>query len=140
MFRTDEDYEDYGEFWELCRGHAVLRHCRSERMGALLRCATVFEDTVKTVCTTNCSWWNNKSMVSNLCRMFGDPCAGDGDSFTFPTPARLASVSQNDLKEAKLGFRARYISEFAQRLQPVAAIVQTRCTPRVRDVRNHLRE
>ena len=33
MFRADEDF---GEFWDLCRGHAVLRHCRSERTGALL--------------------------------------------------------------------------------------------------------
>ena len=46
MFRADEDF---GEFWDLCRGHAVLRHCRSERTGALLRCATVFEDVVKTI-------------------------------------------------------------------------------------------
>jgi hypothetical protein len=53
-------------------------------------------------------------MVANLCRMFGEPC--DGDSFTFPTPERLAAVPEDDLKEAKLGFRARYISEFARRV------------------------
>ena len=111
MFRADEDF---GEFWDLCRGHAVLRHCRRERTGALLRCATVFEDVVKTICTTNCSWWNTKSMVANLCRMFGEPC--DADSFTFPTPERLAAVTVDDLKAAKLGFRARYIAEFARRV------------------------
>lgn len=113
MFRADEDF---GEFWELCRGHAVLRHCRSKRTGALLRCATVFEDTVKTICTVNCSWVNTKLMVGNLCRMFGEPCAGDGEAFTFPPPERLAAVSVDDLKEAKLGFRARYILELAQRV------------------------
>jgi N-glycosylase/DNA lyase len=111
MFRADEDFSD---FWELCRGHVVLRHCRSKRTGALLRCATVFEDTVKTICTTNCSWSNTKLMVSNLCRMFGEPCARDGEAFTFPTPERLAVASEDDLKEAKLGFRARYILEFAR--------------------------
>jgi hypothetical protein len=38
MLRADEDF---GEFWELCRGHAVLGHCRSKRTGALLRsCCT----------------------------------------------------------------------------------------------------
>ena len=113
MFRADEDYR---EFWDLCRGHAVLRHCRSERTGALLRCATVFEDTAKTICTVNCSWSNTKLMVSNLCRMFGEPCAGAGEAFTFPTPEQLASASENDLKAAKLGFRARYILEFARRV------------------------
>jgi N-glycosylase/DNA lyase len=113
MFRADEDFR---EFWELCRGHAVLRHCRSEKTGAMQRCATVFEDTVKTICTVNCSWSNTKLMVSNLCRMFGEPCAGDGEAFTFPTPERLAAVSLDELKAAKLGFRARYILEFAQRV------------------------
>ena len=113
MFRADEDF---GEFWELCRGHAILRHCRSERTGALLRCATVFEDVVKTICTVNCSWSNTKIMVLNLCRMFGDPCIGDGEAFTFPTPERLAAVTVDDLKAAKLGFRARYILELARRV------------------------
>lgn len=113
MFRADEDFSG---FWELCRGHAVLRHCGTRRTGALLRCATVFEDVVKTICTTNCSWWNTKLMVTNLCRMFGEACAGDGDSFTFPTPERLAEASEKDLKEAKLGFRARYVGEFARRV------------------------
>ena len=104
------------EFWELCRGHGVLRHAKSKRTGALLRCATVFEDVVKTICTTNCSWRNTKLMVTNLCRMFGSRCPGDGEAFTFPTPERLAVVTVDDLKEAKLGFRARYILEFARRV------------------------
>jgi 3-methyladenine DNA glycosylase/8-oxoguanine DNA glycosylase len=81
-----------------------------------LRCATVFEDTVKTICTTNCSWRNTKLMVTNLCRMFGEPCKTDRESFTFPTPERLAAVSLDDLKAAKLGFRARYILELARRV------------------------
>jgi len=53
-------------------------------------------------------------MVANLCRMFGEPCAGDGEAFTFLTSERLAAVSEGDLKEAKLGFRARYVAEFAR--------------------------
>jgi N-glycosylase/DNA lyase len=114
MFRADEDFE---EFWELCRGHAVLWHCRSKRTGALLRCGTVFEDMVKTICTMNCSWSNTKLMVSSLCRTFGEPCDGDGaEAFTFPTPERLAAASEDELRGAKLGFRARYIRELARRV------------------------
>ena len=113
MFRADEDFS---EFWGLCRGHAVLRHCKSKRTGALLRCPTVFEDVVKTICTINAHWRNTKRMVTNLCRMFGEPCPGDGEAFTFPGPDRLAAASVRDLQEAKLGFRARYVSEFARRV------------------------
>jgi hypothetical protein len=96
MFRADEDFR---EFWDLCRGHTVLRHCRSERTGALLRCATLFEDVVKTMTTVNCSWSNTKLMVSNLCSMFGEPCGGE--AFTFPTAERLAAVTEGDLTVAK---------------------------------------
>ncbi|MEI8375622.1 MAG: hypothetical protein WCJ35_22605 [Planctomycetota bacterium] len=111
MFRADEDFQD---FWKLCRGHAVLRDCRSNRTGALLRSPTVFEDVVKTICTVNCHWRNTKSMVANLCRMFGKPCLGD--VFTFPPPEKLAAASVRELQDARLGFRARYISEFSLRV------------------------
>jgi 3-methyladenine DNA glycosylase/8-oxoguanine DNA glycosylase len=113
MFRADEDFT---AFWGLCRGHAVLRQCKSLRTGALLRCPTVFEDVVKTLCTINAHWRNTKRMVENLCRMFGEACPGEGAAFTFPGPARLAGASAPDLQAAKLGFRARYIGEFARRV------------------------
>ena len=113
MFRADEDFT---EFWTLCRGHGVLRHCKANRTGSLLRCATVFEDVVKTFCTINAHWRNTKTMVANLCRMFGEPCPGDGKAFTFPGPDRLAAASNRDLQAAKLGFRALYVSEFARRV------------------------
>ena len=113
MFRADEDFS---EFWRLCRGHGVLRHCKTSQTGALLRCPTVFEDVVKTICTINAHWRNTKRMVANLCRLFGEACPGDGEAFTFPDPDRLAAAAACDLQEAKLGFRARYVSEFARRV------------------------
>jgi 3-methyladenine DNA glycosylase/8-oxoguanine DNA glycosylase len=39
--------------------------------------------------------------------MVGEVCPGDGDMFTFSTPERLAAVSEDDLRKARLGFRAR---------------------------------
>ena len=118
MFRADEDF---GEFWELCRGHAVLRHCRSERTGALLRCATVFEDVVKTICTVNCSWSNTKLMVSNLCRMFGEPCVGDGEAFTFPTPEQLAAV----IRGRPEGGEARVPGKIHPGIRPAGSLAAT---------------
>ena len=100
MFRADEDFT---EFWGLCRGHAVLRHCKLNRTGALLRCPTVFEDVVKTICTINAHWRNTKRMVENLCRMFGEACPGDGEAFTFPGPDRLAAASVARLAGGEAG-------------------------------------
>jgi 3-methyladenine DNA glycosylase/8-oxoguanine DNA glycosylase len=86
------------------------------RTGSLLRCPTVFEDVVKTICTSNAHWRNTKTMVTNLCRIFGEACPGDDEVFTFPSPDRLAAASPCELQAAKLGFRARYVSEFARRV------------------------
>lgn len=113
MFRADESFQ---EFWDLCRDHAVLKHCPLQRTGALLRCATVFEDLVKTICTVNCSWANTKLMVSNLCRRFGEPCAEASEAFTFPSIERIAAASEEELKAAKVGFRARYLRELSCRI------------------------
>jgi N-glycosylase/DNA lyase len=113
MFRADEDFS---EFWALCRSHPALRHCALNRTGALLRSATVFEDVVKTICTVNCHWRNTKRMVTNLCRLFGEPCPGVADAFAFPTPEPMAAASEQDFQEARLGFRARYIRELARRV------------------------
>ncbi len=54
--------------------------------------------------------------ITITARMFGEPCDGDEEAFTFPTPERLAAVSEDELREAKLGFRARYVAEFAPRV------------------------
>jgi len=40
----------------------------------------------------------------------------DGDAYTFPGPDRLAGASDRDLQDAKPGFRARYVGEFARRV------------------------
>lgn len=51
-----------------------------------------------------------------MSRMLGKVCPGDGDVFTFPNPEQLAAVSDNEMKKASLGFRTRYVAEFARRV------------------------
>lgn len=112
MFRENEDFEP---FWRASEGHAVLGRCAELGAGALIRSATVFEDVVKTLCTTNCHWRNTKRMVARICEVFGKPCIG-GSSFTFPTPERVASASVGELKGVGLGYRAEFVRGFACRV------------------------
>jgi 3-methyladenine DNA glycosylase/8-oxoguanine DNA glycosylase len=53
--------------------------------GRMLRSPTVFEDVVKTVCTTNCAWSATVRMVTRIVADLGDP-APDGRR-AFPAPA-----------------------------------------------------
>jgi 3-methyladenine DNA glycosylase/8-oxoguanine DNA glycosylase len=56
--------------------------------GRLLRSATVFEDLVKTICTTNCSWGLTRSMVRNLVDSLGSEA--EGGEKAFPLPEAMA--------------------------------------------------
>lgn len=81
--------------------------------GRLLRSPTVWEDLVKTICTTNCSWGLTKSMVTNLVEKLGEPNANGKRAF--PTPDAMAAVDEAFYRdEIRAGYRAPYFVELAQ--------------------------
>jgi 3-methyladenine DNA glycosylase/8-oxoguanine DNA glycosylase len=83
--------------------------------GRLLRAPTVFEDLVKTICTTNCSWSLTKTMVTRLVENLGRPARGGGHSF--PTPAAMAEAPASFYRdEMRSGYRAGYFKELAERV------------------------
>lgn len=78
--------------------------------GRILRAPTLFEDAVKVLCTTNCSWALTRLMVSRMIAAFGR----DG---AFPDAAFLASLTEKRLREElKLGYRAPFLRAFAGRV------------------------
>ncbi len=78
--------------------------------GRILRAPTLFEDAVKVLCTTNCSWALTRLMVSRMIAAFGR----DG---AFPDAAFLAALPEKRLREElKLGYRAPFLRAFAGRV------------------------
>ena len=78
--------------------------------GRMLRSPTVWEDVVKTVCTTNCSWGLTTKMVTALVTHLGEPAvghAGDRLANAFPTPAAMAAQPESFYRETvRSGYRA----------------------------------
>jgi len=78
--------------------------------GRMLRSPTVWEDVVKTVSTTNCSWALTRKMVQALVRELGEPAAGhDGDPLAnaFPSPGAMAAQPESFYREVvRAGYRA----------------------------------
>src|SRR6476661_3483311 len=70
ILRLDDDIE---HFYATISGHERLEWVAAKKAGRLLRSPTVFEDLVKTLCTTNCSWGLTKKMVDNLVTKLGEP-------------------------------------------------------------------
>ena len=80
--------------------------------GRMLRSPTVFEDVVKTVCTTNCSWALTTKMTTALVEHLGDT-APDGRR-AFPSAAAMAAADESFYREvARSGYRAPYLRSLA---------------------------
>jgi len=90
-----------------------LRWALSRGAGRLLRSPTVWEDAVKTLCTTNCSWSLTRSMVARLCEAAGE--AGPGGEKAFPTPAALAARPERFFRDTvRAGYRAPFLRSLAR--------------------------
>ena len=83
--------------------------------GRLLRSPTVYEDLVKMICTTNCSWALTLKMVNGLVNNLGRE-SNDGRK-SFPNAATMASMPlQFFVNEVRAGYRAPYLKELADRV------------------------
>jgi 3-methyladenine DNA glycosylase/8-oxoguanine DNA glycosylase len=109
MLRTDEEFDS---FYRLIQKVPELRWIKKVRAGRMLRSGSFFEDLVKVVCTTNCSWSLTTIMVNNLCMLLGaDTPSGRK---TFPLPEVIAAKSEAFMrKEIRAGYRSPYILELA---------------------------
>jgi N-glycosylase/DNA lyase len=83
----------------------------------MLQSASVFEDVVKTVCTTNCAWGATLRMVNALVEHLGDPAAGGTGPMTnaFPSPDRMAAAPESFYRDVvRAGYRGAYLIALAR--------------------------
>jgi 3-methyladenine DNA glycosylase/8-oxoguanine DNA glycosylase len=108
---------DLAPFYTIARQEPKLAHVIEKGEGRILRSPTIFEDTVKTILTTNTAWSGTRRMVSALVDLYGKPLLGDPARRAFPRAEALAAADPGALRdEAKLGYRAPYVSELARRI------------------------
>lgn len=120
MLRLDDDLS---EFYSAMRAHPEFEWIPASGAGRLVRSPTVYEDLVKTICTTNCSWALTKKMVQGLVNNLGRESA-DGRR-TFPTPAAMAAMPVSFyVDEVRAGYRASYLKELAERVASGALDVE----------------
>jgi 3-methyladenine DNA glycosylase/8-oxoguanine DNA glycosylase len=98
---------DTSEFLRVARDSPPHAWVESAGFGRLLCGATLFEDAVKIVTTTNTTWRQTKRMVE----LIVEKC---GRSGAFPTPREVARFSPDDLQlDCRLGYRAKSIHALA---------------------------
>lgn len=102
MFRFDADLSP---FYARIAGDASLAWAAGGA-GRILASPSVFEDVVKTICTTNCAWSATIRMTRALSELGGG---------AFPEPAVLAATPESWFREiARMGYRGPYVRAIAR--------------------------
>jgi 3-methyladenine DNA glycosylase/8-oxoguanine DNA glycosylase len=108
MFRLDEDLSG---FYTLVAQDGELAWC-ALGAGRMLRAPTVFEDVVKTICTTNTAWSATRKMTAALVDGLG--VEAPGGQHTFPTAAAMAGADESFYRDVvRAGYRGPYLKTLA---------------------------
>jgi N-glycosylase/DNA lyase len=110
--------EDLSAFYAATAADADLSWV-SRGAGRMLRSPTVFEDVVKTICTTNCAWSATERMVGAMVEHLGEKAPGaprEGPwGRAFPTPATMAEAPESFYRQvARAGYRGAYLIALAR--------------------------
>jgi 3-methyladenine DNA glycosylase/8-oxoguanine DNA glycosylase len=110
--------EDLSGFYELTAADPDLSWV-ARGAGRMIRSPTVFEEVVRIVCTTNCSWAATTRMLTTLVQGLGERSSEapiDGwRGRAFPTPEAMAAVGERFYREEmRAGYRGPYLLSLAR--------------------------
>jgi N-glycosylase/DNA lyase len=112
ILRLDDDLEP---FYVATGTDPEFGWIGTQGAGRMLRSPTVFEDLVKMISTTNCSWALTVKMVTGLVENLGRK--SDDGRRSFPTPEAMAAMPLKFfVDEVRSGYRAPYLKEVAERV------------------------
>ncbi|MBI9046718.1 MAG: hypothetical protein JEZ06_19670 [Anaerolineaceae bacterium] len=109
--------EDLSEFYALCRKKGPQWQKVTQGAGRLLRSPTLFEDIIKTICTTNIQWGGTKRMVNGLVEHLGAAFPGKPSLKAFPTADVIANSPPETFTEiVRFGYRGPYIHQLGRQV------------------------
>lgn len=119
MFGLDQNFS---RFYAASRLEPKLARAKKLALGRMLRSATLFEDVIKTIFTTNTLWGATKNMTRKLVDEFGDHVTSvhhehltlTADNKAFPTPEAIAASKPKYIQDKiRAGYRAPAIHQLA---------------------------
>lgn len=109
--------QDFTEFYGLVKGEPNLQNIEANAQGRILRSPTLYEDTIKTILTTNTAWSGTIRMVDVVVEQFGMSLPGSNSKKAFPDPAAIAATDEMTLREkTRLGYRSPYILNLSREI------------------------
>jgi N-glycosylase/DNA lyase len=120
MLRLDDPMDG---FYALCRGMEGYGWVDTVGAGRLLRAPDPFEDLVKLICTTNCSWSLTRIMIGELVSRLGEKIVVSGrgpgcEPLTlraFPSPEEMAGRPVSFFRDrVRAGYRSPHLRRLAR--------------------------
>lgn len=103
MFRLDEDLTPF--YVAIAEDSQLAWAARGA--GRMMASPTVFEDVVKTICTTNCAWSGTVRMIRALVDHLGGGA--------FPSARDMAAAPESLYRDvARAGYRGAYLQQLAR--------------------------
>jgi 3-methyladenine DNA glycosylase/8-oxoguanine DNA glycosylase len=128
MLRLDADLSG---FYALAREDAELAWACAGA-GRMLRSPTVFEDVVKTICTTNCAWSATVRMTTALVEHLG--AKAPGGRRAFPAAAAMADADVDFYRGVvRAGYRGPYLGTLATQVAEGALDLEALNDPELPD-------
>ena len=114
MLQLDLPLSDFHAF---CATRPELAHIAAGRQGRMLRSATLFEDALKVIATSNTTWAQTIAMTARLVAHFGAPLPQELERRAFPTPERIAAMPFDEFAlKARMGYRNAYVHAIATQI------------------------
>ena len=112
MLRLDEDL---APFYAICRRRPELSNVLKYGAGRYMRGASLWEDVVKTILSTNVLWKQAVVMINRLAQL-GDKGPSNSDLRAWPTPGQVLRAGSSYLRDrVHAGYRTGFILELASR-------------------------
>jgi N-glycosylase/DNA lyase len=129
MLRLDEEL---ALLYALTDGEPRLAYARPHGAGRLLRAPTAFEDVIKMLLTTNCSWSLTRLMVQRLVAELG--VLSPSGKRAFPTAQAMAQKNERFYRDVvKAGYRAPHLVKIAREVAAGALDLEAWRDPRLDD-------
>lgn len=107
--------EDLNSFYALTRHDPILKQVIEDLYGTRLVGNPPFISMVITICSQNTTLKMAQRMIEKMVENFGDTLKINQEIYhSFPTHKKLAALSIKELMDCKLGYKARYIKNFAE--------------------------
>lgn len=104
---------DYGAVIEQFFADETLKKAACGSSGIRILRQEPFETLISFIISQNNNIPRITGIIDRLCESFGERIDG---GFSFPTPKRMARLSESDLAPLRAGFRNRYIIDAAQKI------------------------